>query len=392
MTEADREREGHERVGHEQAGREQAGRERTAHQQVSRVQVIEVREFGPPEVLTPVSRPAPEAGPGQVVIATTAADVLHIDTVIRSGRAAQWFDVRPPYVPGNGVAGTIASVGPGVDPGLLGQRVVAHTGEAGGSGGYAEQALVAVDRVVPVPDEVSLADAVAVLNDGATALGLMAGTGVRPGEWVLILGAAGGLGLLLTQLARAAGGHVVAALRVAGPQLTGPQPTGPQPTGPQATGSLGQEKAARVRDAGAEAVADYADPGWAARVTAATGGSGPAVVFDGVGGSLGVAAFAITARGGRFSGHGAASGGFAPVDRDDAARRGITVQGIEQVQFPAGVHEKLTGQALAEVAAGRMRPVIGQSYPLDRAADAHRGLEGRAALGKTLLIVDGAAA
>jgi NADPH:quinone reductase len=327
------------------------------------------------------------------VIATTAADVLHIDTAIRSGRAAQWFDVRLPYVPGNGVAGTIALAGPGVDPGLLGQRVVAHTGEAGGSGGYAGQALVAVDRVVPVPDEVSLADAVAVLNDGATALGLMAGIGVRPGEWVLILGAAGGLGLLLTQLARAAGGHVVAALRVAGPQLTGPQ-TGPQtgpPTGPP-TGPLGQEKAARVRDAGAEAVADYADPGWATQVTAATGGSGPAVVFDGVGGSLGVAAFAITARGGRFSGHGAASGGFAPVDRDDAARRGITVQGIEQVQFPAGVHEKLTGQALAEVAAGRMRPVIGQSYPLDRAADAHRGLEGRSAIGKTLLIVDGAAA
>jgi NADPH:quinone reductase len=379
MTEADRERPGHER----------AGRERTEHKRASRVQVIEVREFGPPEVLTPVSRPAPAAGPGQVVIATTAADVLHIDTAIRSGRAAQWFDVRLPYVPGNGVAGTIALAGPGVDPGLLGQRVVAHTGEAGGSGGYAGQALVAVDRAVPVPDEVSLADAVAVLNDGATALGLMAGIGVRPGEWVLILGAAGGLGLLLTQLARAAGGHVVAALRVAGPQLTGPQ-TGP-PTGPP-TGPLGQEKAARVRDAGAEAVADYADPGWATQVTAATGGSGPAVVFDGVGGSLGVAAFAITARGGRFSGHGAASGGFAPVDRDDAARRGITVQGIEQVQFPAGVHEKLTGQALAEVAAGRMRPVIGQSYPLDRAADAHRGLEGRSAIGKTLLIVDGAAA
>ena len=334
--------------------------------------VIEVREFGPPEVLTPVSRPAPAAGPGQVVIATTAADVLHIDTVIRSGRAAQWFDVRPPYVPGNGVAGTVTSAGPGVDPGLVGQRAVAHTGEAGGSGGYAEQVVVPAERVVPVPDEVSPADAVAVLNDGATALGLMAGTGVRPGEWVLVLGAAGGLGLLLTQLARAAGGHVVAGLRVAGPR--------------------GEDKAARVRDAGAEAVADYTDPGWAAQVTGMTGGSGPAVVFDGAGGSLGVAAFAITARGGRFSGHGAASGGFAPVDRDEAARRGITVQGIEQVQFPAGVHEKLTGQALAEVAAGRMRPVIGQSYPLDRAADAHRGLEGRSAIGKTLLIVDRTAA
>jgi NADPH:quinone reductase len=90
MTEADRERTDHERAGRERAGR---------------VQVIEVREFGGPEVLTPARGPAPAAGPGQVVIATAAADVLHIDTVIRSGRAAQWFDVRPPYVPGNGVAG-----------------------------------------------------------------------------------------------------------------------------------------------------------------------------------------------------------------------------------------------------------------------------------------------
>jgi NADPH:quinone reductase len=335
--------------------------------------VIEVREFGGPEVLTLVDVPAPGASPGEVVIATAAADVLHIDTLIRSGRATQWFPIRPPYVPGNGVAGTVISAGPGVDPAVVGQRVVAHTGEAGGSGGYTEQAAVPADRMVPVPDEVSLADAVAMLNDGATALGLMAGTGVRPGEWVLILGAAGGLGLLLTQLARAAGGHVVAALRVTG--------------APQ-----GARKAAQVRAAGAEAVVDYSDRNWAVQATAAAGGPGPAVVFDGVGGSLGVTAFGILAAGGRFSGHGAASGGFAPVDRDDAGRRGITVQGIEQVQFPPEVHEKLTGQALAEVAAGRLRPVIGQSYPLDRAADAHRGLEGRSAVGKTLLIVDREAA
>jgi NADPH2:quinone reductase len=80
------------------------------------------------------------------------------------------------------------------------------------------------------------------------------------------------------------------------------------------------------------------------------------------------------------------------VDRDEAGRRGITLQGIEQAQLPPGGHEKLTAQALAEVAAGRIRPVIGQSYPLERAADAHRGLEGRSALGKTLLMVDEGAA
>jgi NADPH2:quinone reductase len=333
------------------------------------VTVIEVREFGPPEVLGPAERPEPVAGPDQAVIGTAVADVLHVDTLIRSGRARQWFAIRPPYVPGNGVAGTVTSVGPGVDPALAGRRVVARTGEAGGSGGYAEQVVVPADRLVPVPDGVGLAEAAAVLNDGATALALMAGTGVRPGERVLILGAAGAMGLLLTQLAQAAGGHVLAALRVAG--------------APQ-----GEAKAGQARAAGAETVIDYSDPGWAGRVAEVTGGTGPAVVFDGVGGPLGVAAFGTLAGGGRFSGHGAAAGGFAPVDRADAGRRGIVVQGIEQAHSPPGGHEKLTAQALADVAAGRIRPVIGQSYPLERAAEAHRGLERRSALGKTVLVVD----
>jgi NADPH2:quinone reductase len=334
--------------------------------------VIEVREFGGPEVLRVAAGPEPEPGPDQAVIATVAADVLHIDTLIRSGRATQWFPIRPPYVPGNGVGGTVAVVGPGVDPALVGRPVLARTGDPGGSGGYAELALVPAGRLVPVPDGVGLADAVAVLHDGATALGLMAGTGVRPGEWVLILGATGAMGLLLTQLARAAGGRVLAGLRVAG-------------------APRGEAKTEQARAAGAEAVIDYSSPGWADEVTAVTGG-GPAVVFDGVGGSLGVAAFGTLADGGRFSGHGAAAGGFAPVDRAAAGRRGLTVQGIEQVQFPPGGQEKLAAQALADVAAGRMRPVIGQSYPLERAAEAHAGLENRSAIGKTLLFVDEGAA
>ena len=334
--------------------------------------VIEVREFGGPEVLVPREVQEPAAGPGQAVIAAGVADVLHIDTVIRAGRAARWFPVEPPYVPGNGVAGTVTSVGADVDPGLVGQRVVAHTSEAG-TGGYTQRAVVAAGGLIPVPDEVSLADAVAVLNDGATALGLLAGTEVRAGDWVLILGAAGGLGLLLTQLARARGGHVVAAMRVAG-------------------SVHGDQKAVQVQAAGAGAVVDYSAPDWASRVVKVTGGTGPSVVFDGVGGSLGRKAFGITAPGGRFSAHGAASGGFAPIDPAEAERRGIAVRGIDRVQFSPAEHGRYTALALAEVAAGRLRPVIGQSYPLERAADAHRGLEERSAVGKTLLIADGPAA
>ena len=102
---------------------------------------------------------------------------------------------------------------------------------------------------------------------------------------------------------------------------------------------------------------------------------------------LGAAAFETIASGGRFSAHGAASGGFAAVGADQAARRGVTLRGIEQVQFGPGEHERLAGQALAALAAGRLRPFVGQVFPLPQAAAAHQALETRSAVGKTLLTV-----
>src|SRR5487761_1286632 len=96
----------------------------------------EVREFGGPEVLTPVSLPAPVPGPGEAVIAVSVADVLFLDTMIRSGRARDAFPQRPPYLPGSGVAGHVTATGDGVDPAWAGRPVVARTGPHGGSGGY----------------------------------------------------------------------------------------------------------------------------------------------------------------------------------------------------------------------------------------------------------------
>jgi NADPH2:quinone reductase len=343
-----------------------------------RARAVRALTFGGPEVLEPRELSVPGPGPGQVLIEVAAADVLFLDTMIRSGRFREAFSQRPPYVPGNGVAGHVAETGAGVDPAWAGRAVVAGTGPHGGEGGYAERAVVPVAGLVPVPDGVESRVAAALLHDGATALGLMAGTGVKPGESVLILGAAGGMGLLLVQLARAAGGRVIGAGRLA--------------AAPRSA-----EKRAAIREAGAEVVVDYGEPGWTAAVTEAAGGettggetaggAGPDVVFDGIGGELGLAAFGVVAPGGRFSAHGASGGGFARVDPDDARRRGITVRGIEQVQYPPGRFEDLVGQALAEAAAGRLRPVIGQEFPLDRAADAHAALAARTVIGKTLLTV-----
>jgi NADPH:quinone reductase len=142
-----------------------------------------------------------------------------------------------------------------------------------------------------------------------------------------------------------------------------------------------------ARELGADGVADYTQPGWAGQVLAITGPAGPQVVFDGVGGQIGRDAFAITAPGGRFSAHGTPGGGFAPIDERDAKQRQITVSGIEAAQFPPAEARQLTRRALAEAAAGLIRPVIGQTFPLERAVDAHRAIEARLVTGKTLLEV-----
>ena len=219
-------------------------------------------QFGGPEVLATSTTADPVAGPGQVVVDATVADTLFVDTQIRRGWGREHFTVQPPYVPGGGVAGVVSSAGGGVDPDWIGRRVVAHTGERGGHGGYVERAVVAADVIVAVPDGLDLQAAAAVLHDGVTALGLVDNARIRPREWVLVLAAGGGLGILLVQLVHAAGGRVIAAAR-------------------------GHRKLDVVRTLGPDVVVDYSEPDWAERVREATGGTGPDVVFDGAGGELG---------------------------------------------------------------------------------------------------------
>jgi NADPH:quinone reductase len=321
--------------------------------------IIEAGEFGGPEVLVPRQVPDPVPGPGQVVVRVAAADVLFVDTLIRSGLAVDFFPIRPPYVPGNGVAGLVTATAEGADPSWAGRAVVARTGGNGGWGGYVEQAAVAVSELIPVPDGLSLPEAGALLHDGATAESLLERAAVRPGESVLVTAAAGGMGVVLIQLASAAGARVIGAAR-------------------------GARKLEVIRAAGADLALDYSEPGWLKQVHEFTGGRGADVVFDGAGGKLGAAAFGATAAGGRFSAHGVSDGGFAAIDPQEAGQRGITVHGIPQHE-PAGLR-RLAAMALADAAAGRIRPVIGQTFALERAADAHAALAARTAIAKTLLL------
>jgi NADPH2:quinone reductase len=324
------------------------------------VRAVQAVAFGGPEVLEVADLPEPGADPRQVIVAVSIAPALFLDTQIRAGLGRGWFPATPPYVPGAGVAGTVRSAGPGVAADWTGRRVVADTASA--CGGYAEAAAVAAGGLVEVPGGLSLADAAALLHDGRTALGLMEATEPSPGEWVLVTGASGGLGALLVQLARDRGARVIGAAR-------------------------GERKLALARDLGAEAVVDYTEPDWTGRALAVTGGTGPSVVLDGIGGEIGGAAYQVTAEGGRFSAHGTPGGGFAPIDPADAARRGIAVSGIDRVQFGPEEGARLTARALNLAVSGQLKPLIGQAFPLDRAADAHRAIESRTATGKTLLEV-----
>jgi NADPH:quinone reductase len=167
------------------------------------MRVITVERFGGPEVLVAGRAPDPVAGTGQVVVEVAVAAIDFVQTQLRRGFTPGPPLPEPPYVPGATVAGLVSSVGEGVDRALIGRRVVART--ASGYGGNAELAVVAADSLIDVPDGVGLPEAAALLDDGRTALGLVEVAAVRAGEWVLVEAAAGGLGSLIVQLARAAG-------------------------------------------------------------------------------------------------------------------------------------------------------------------------------------------
>ncbi|WP_028478920.1 zinc-binding dehydrogenase [Nocardia sp. CNY236] len=331
------------------------------------MKAVQASGFGGPEVLAVHELSDPVAGPGEVVVDVAAADVMFLDTQLRRGWGKDFFPLEPPYVPGGGVAGVVASVGPGVDPSWKGKRVSTPTAaaEIGGGlpiGGYAEKAVAKDATLVEVPDGLTMTRAAALVHDGRTALAVFDHANVRPGEWILITAAGGGLGILLIQLARAAGANVVAAAR----------------------GAAKLELAGRL---GANVVVDYTAPDWAAKARAATGGVGADVVFDGAGGPLGGAASTATANAGRFLGYGAAAGELAEAVQEEVAARDVVVHGLFDITGGDTDWKELARRAHAEVAAGRLQVVIGQTFSLEHADQAHAAIESRSAVGRTLLTV-----
>ena len=321
------------------------------------MQAIVMEEFGPPEVLVLREVADPVCGPGQVMIEVSFSSVTFVETQVRSGRAPHASMLpRLPAVPGNGVAGVVVAVGPGVGTPAIGARVVSTTG---GTGGYAQLVSVPADGVIPIPGEVALADAAALLADGRTALGLLDTATIEPGATVLVEAAAGGVGSLLVQLAKRAGAFVIAA-------------------------AGDERKLELARSLGADVAIDYGRCSWTDEVTSAMNGARIDVVFDGVGGSIGRDAFDLLRPGGRLCKFGMASGSFAAISEQELTSRGVTQ--LRGSPPSPGEMSRLTARALADAGAGTLRPVIGQKVPLARAGDAHRAIEGRATIGKTLLV------
>lgn len=314
------------------------------------MRVVWLTKFGDPSVLVAGEAPDPVPGPGQVLIDVAYANITFVETQFRATGAGP-LNARPPLIPGNGVGGVIAAIGPDTNASLVGRRVVTSLN---GTGGYASRVVVDATAPFEVPPSLPLDEAVALLADGRTATMLIQAAAISPGERVLVEAAAGGVGSLAVQLAKAAGAVVTAA-------------------------AGGERKLEVARKLGADATVDYREPGWPDRAGAVD------VVLDGVGGEVARAAFELLVPGGRMVSYGLASGEWAAIPAEDAAARGVTL--LRPRPTPAELRSYVES-ALASAAAGRLRPVIGQRFPLARAADAHTAIESRATVGKTLLEVD----
>jgi NADPH:quinone reductase len=318
--------------------------------------------FGPPENLRYEEVDDPVPGPGQVRIAVAVAGLHVIDTVIRSGRPQGTLPLPAlPAIPGREVAGVVDALGPGIDEGLLGRRVVAHLGAA--SGGYAELAVREADALHAIPDGLADDAAVAMIGTGRTAMAILEVAQLQVGDVVLVTAAAGGLGSLLVQAGRNAGATVVGA-------------------------AGGEAKVARVRELGADVAIDYAQADWSERVREALDGRDVTVALDGVGGRLGRDALELLGPGGRLVLFGFASGEPTPLTVGDLFARGLTVSaaiGPRILRRPGGMRD-LEERALAAAASGQLTPLVGQRFALAQAAAAHVAIETRATVGKTVLV------
>jgi NADPH:quinone reductase len=322
------------------------------------VRAIQITETGGPDVLRLTELPDPEPGPGQLLVELAAVGVNYLDTYHRSGV----YPMPLPFTLGTEGAGTVTAVGSSIAGITIGDRVAWATS----LGSYAELAVVSAEQAVPVPHGVDLEIGAGSLLQGMTAHYLMVSVhSVQPGETVLVHAAAGGMGLLLTQLATARGGRVIGTVS-----------------------TLDKERLAR--EAGAAEVIRYTEvDDVAAEVRRLTDGDGVAAVYDGVGASTFDASLASLRPRGMLALYGAASGPVPPVDPMRLNSAGSVFLTRPMLAHYVATRDELTwraGEVFDAILNGSLRITIGGRYSLADARRAHQDLQSRRTTGKLLLL------
>jgi NADPH:quinone reductase len=315
--------------------------------------------WGEPSELLYLDVPDPEPGPGQVLVETRAAGCNFPDILMVQGK----YQVKPPhpFSPGNEIAGVVRAVGPGVTRVRAGQRVIANLEW----GGYAERAVTSAERVHPIPDAMPFDQAAAfyvVYQTGYSAL--LRRAALQPGEWLLVHGAAGGVGLAAVQLGKALGARVIATAGT-------------------------KDKLEIARQSGADVLIDYGTEDWVERVKAVTGGEGADVIYDPVGGDVFDGSTKCIAFEGRILTIGFAGGRIPTLAINRVLLKNFSVVGVHWGYYQrrgSRLVQEWMDALLKLYEQGRIRPVVYQSYPLREAAAALGALSARESYGKVVLV------
>jgi len=321
------------------------------------MKAIRVEHVGGPEVMKVVDVPAPQAKAAEAVVRVNVAGVNSIDAQFRDGR----LRTPLPFIPGQEGAGVVTEVGPQVKALKVGDRVA----WSGTLGSYAECVAVPEEHLVPVPQAISDEQATAAMVHGLTAHYLVNDAHkLKPGETALVHAAAGGVGLLVVQLAHAIGARVIGT-------------------------ASSDDKAQMARDAGADEVIVFTKKDFEPEVKRLTNGKGVDVVYDGVGKATFEKNLNVMRLRGMLVLYGMSSGAVPPVDPAKLSEKGsLYIARTTLAHFTATREELLarTSALFALIADGKLHLRIAKKYPLAEAAQAHRDLESRQLTGKLLLV------
>jgi len=317
------------------------------------------KELGMPEKLVVEEVPSPKAAQGQVVVSVKACGVNFPDTLIIQGKYQ--FKPELPFSPGGEVAGVVKEVGAGVSRVKPGDRVIAFNTW----GGFAEEIAVDAERTIPMPSGMDFIPASAfVLTYGTSYHALKDRADLKAGETLLVLGAAGGVGLAAIQLGKAMGAKVIAA-------------------------ASNDAKLKICKQNGADAVINYSTEDLRARIKAITAGKGVDVVYDPVGGAYSEPALRDMAWNGRFLVVGFAAGDIPKVPLNLTLLKGCSIVGVFWGAFTKNEPERNRENnydLMAMYAAAKVRPHIHATYPLERAADALNEVIYKRVTGKVVLV------